>query len=96
MTRALWIKAGIIANIVEYPGALPETEDGYTVVPAVTGAEGIGQTFDTTLALQDRSVSQADKLIVSELFRLTNLVRTLNSQATLTVAQYKAFLKTQA
>lgn len=91
--RCLYIKAGKVVNIVEHADP-PETDDGADVVPAVTGLESIGDNFDVTQKIKDRAIDKFPMAIFQELFRLTNAVRTLNSQATITPAQYRAFLKT--
>lgn len=91
--RALWVKAGRVVNIVEYPNSLPEAEQGNDVVPAVTGLESIGDVFDATDALKERQLNRTDQVIFQELFRLTNAVRTLQGSATLTPAQYRNFVK---
>jgi len=92
--RYLWIKAGVIANIVEYPTTPPETENGNDIVPAVTGLESVGDAFDVTDTRNERQLTRIDGVILKELFRITNAIRTLNAQANLSAAQYRAFLKT--
>lgn len=95
MSRYLWIKAGKIVNVVEYgPTTPPENEEGNEIVLAVTGLESVGDTFDVADTLKDRRITKVDAAIYQELFRLTNAVRTLNAQGTLTPAQYRAYIKT--
>ena len=95
--RVLFIRAGKVANIVGYPDGetVPEFTEGCDVVPAA-GTENVGDVFDMTDTLLERRINKQDRMIYQELFRLTNLVRTLNAQGTITVAQYRAFIKTQA
>lgn len=90
--RALWVKAGRVVNIVEYVN-LPDTEQGNDVFPSVTGLESVGDVFDPTDALRERQLNKSDQVIFTELFRLTNAVRTLQGSATLTPAQYRNFIK---
>lgn len=96
MARFLHVKAGVIRNIVEYGAQTPPDVDetGADIVPEVTGQEFVGQAFDVSGAVKDRTIGAFPLAIFQELFRLTNAVRTLNAQAPLTPAQYKAFLKT--
>ena len=92
--RYLWVKAGIIVNIVEYPGTPPEVEGGNDIVLAATGLESVGDAFDVTDTRNERQLNRVDGVILKELFRITNAIRTLNAQANLSAAQYRAFLKT--
>lgn len=95
MPRALHIRANRVVNIVEYPGAIPETAEEDFVVPAVTGLESVGDTFDVNDTLLNRRVDKQDVMIFRELFRLTNAVRILEVKLAMTQAQYRAFIKTQ-
>lgn len=94
--RKLYVKGGIIRNVVEHAVEPTETvtPDGEDIVDAVTGTEAPGEAFDVTPALHEREVRCHDGILIKELFRLTNAVRVLQGQAALTAAQYRAFLKT--
>lgn len=94
--RMLYVKGGFIVNVVEYPipADAPERgDDGEDVVPTVTGVENVGDAFDVTDTLRERRVDKMEQAILQELFRLTNAVRTLNGQATISGAQYRTFFK---
>jgi hypothetical protein len=43
--RALWVKAGIITNIVDYPDVVPEVDEGCDVA-LDPGGVGLGDAFD--------------------------------------------------
>jgi len=94
--RYLHVKSGFVVNIVEYPTTPDDTDTNTNsdIVPAVTGLESVGDAFDVTDTLKDRRVSKVELAVFQELFRLTNAIRTLNAQATLTPAQYRTFVKT--
>ena len=93
--RYLWVKAGKVANVVEYGATTPpENEDGNDIVLAVTDLESVGDTFDVTDTLKERRISAVELAVFQELFRLTNAVRTLNAQLTISAAQYRTFIKT--
>ena len=87
--RCLHIKNGFVVNVVEYPGDVPESDGLADVVPAVTGLESVGDAFDVTGALKDRLITRMDAVVLNELFRLTNEVRALKLQATITKLQYR-------
>lgn len=91
----LYVVSGFIVNIVEYPtpADAPERDGDADVVPAVTGVENVGDAFDVTDTLRERRVNKMEQAILQELFRLTNAVRTLNGQATISGAQYRTFFK---
>jgi len=92
--RCLHVKNGLITNIVEYPGTPPfETDSGETVVPDLTSSWSVGDPYDVTGDLDDRKIDSVDAVVFGELFRLTNAVRALNSQAAITKAQYRSFIK---
>ena len=93
--RVLYVKAGVIVNVVEHPNP-PETDDGCVVVPAVSGLESAGQAFDVTDTLLERRLNSAEVMIYKELFRITNEVRVLRGLGTITITQYRAAIKTQA
>ena len=44
MTRALWIREGRVANVIEYPGEVPAHDEGFDVVLA-RGAESVGDAY---------------------------------------------------
>lgn len=100
MQRFLYVKAGRVTNVVGYPdGVVPPllTSEGEDIILDPTGTTSVGDAFDTTSALQDRSIDKVDLLVFKELFRLTNAVRAAQIPAlpAITAAQYRAFLKTQ-
>lgn len=94
MARYLYVKGGLVRNIVDYGFVPPAQSDaGEDIVPSVTGTENVGDAFDASNAKRDSQYSGMDAVMVKELFRLTNAVRVLQSQAPLTAPQYAAFLK---
>ena len=92
--RYLYVVGGVVVNVVEYSVTPPEVdEDGTNIILAITGVENIGDTIDITDVLKERRISKMETVIFQELFRLTNDVRILKGQATITVNQYKTFIK---
>jgi hypothetical protein len=100
MPRYLAVKANVIRNIIDYPidyepGVPEEDENGNALIPEPAGTWAVGGAFDATDALNEQRLNRQDQVILRELFRLTNEVRVLNGQATITSAQYRTFIKTQ-
>lgn len=95
MTRCLHVLNGFVTNIVEYPNGHPlkDPTNGADVIPAVTGFESVGDSFDVTSSLRDNLFNTMDAIVIKELFRLTNEARVLQLKAQLTFPQYAAFLK---
>ena len=99
MARYLWVKDGIITNIVEYGDKTPAaTDDGNYIVPD-PGGLSVGDAFDMTDELQNRDLGRVEPIVMDEMFRLTNESRTKDAlaiaspQRSLTPDEYQAFLK---
>jgi hypothetical protein len=94
--RYLHVKAGVVINVVEHADSPPDTdEQGADIVADPTGTTNVGAAYDVTNDLRERIYSRYDKVVLKELFRLTNESRTAQGLAVFTVVQYKTFLKTQ-
>lgn len=95
MARYMYVRGGVVANIVEHatppPGTSPE---GDVIVPD-TGVP-VGTVVDLTDEMRNRQLDAWDLVIGKELLRLTNAVRALQipSLSALSGAQYRAYLKT--
>lgn len=96
MARYLYVGGGIVRNIVEHPTTPPErSPEGYDIVPDPTGLISIGAVYDVANDLREREYTrlQVDRVILSEIFRLTNEVRVLQGQAVVTQAAFKTRIK---
>ena len=96
--RYIKVRNDVVVNIIEFGVVTPPEQDidgDSLVLENPQGSASVGDVVDITDELRDRRITKFDGVILSELFRLTNLVRTLNGQATITAAQYRAFIKTQ-
>jgi hypothetical protein len=97
MQRYLYVKNGIVQNIVDYEdGVTPpaKSDDGEDIVLDPTGTTNVGDPFDVKSAVSDRTVTEIEPVVFDELLRLTNAVRTLqpDPQSALTEEEYRAFL----
>lgn len=95
MARYLYVKGGVVVNVVEHQDTPPYNDNGTEIVPDLTGTLGVGDAFDMTDIRNDRRFDRVDFVIFRELFRLTNESRAQSSppQGPLTAAQYRAFVK---
>lgn len=94
MARFLYVKAGIVRNVVEHPTPPPDVSDqGDDIVPDLTGTGFVGMARDVTVEIRDRQYNKMDAIALKETFRLTNEVRVLQALAPLSAAAYKANIK---
>lgn len=92
MKRYLFVKGGVVINVVGYEDdVIPAPViDGYDVILDPTGITNLGDAFDQ----RDIQLDRADQIILKELFRISNALRVINLQQAFTATQYRAFLKT--
>lgn len=94
MARYLYVKAGIVTNVVEHPTAPPAvSEDGADIVPDLTGTGFVGMARDVTAEIRETAYTRLDVVVLRECFRLTNEVRALQSLAPVSAAAYKNNIK---
>jgi len=100
MARYMHVRNNVIVNVVEYPFVPPLVSDeGDDIVRDPTDTSAVGGVFDMTDTRKERELDRLDntsRVVLKELFRLTNESRDNASPSLppLTVAQYRAFLKT--
>ena len=100
MARYIHVRNNVVVNVVEYPFVPPLVSDeGDDIVRDPTDTSAVGDVFDMTDTRKERELDRLDntsRVVLKELFRLTNDLRAESSPAkpALTPAQYRAFLKT--
>ena len=99
MARYLYIKNGFVTNIVEHPTEPDETSSqGEDIVPDTSSTLSIGSAYDVVPDLRERVFIKLDtdtffRVIMKELFRISNAVRVLQGNTQETGAQFKARIK---
>lgn len=98
MQRFLYVKNGLVTNIVGYQdGIAPPllSLNGESIVLDPTGTTSVGDAFDPKPAQGSTIIAAMDSVVLGELFRLSNIVAILQLKPTQTMAQYQADLVSQ-
>lgn len=98
MQRFLYVKNGIVINIVGYTDdVVPPllSPDGESIVPDPTGMISVGDLFDPKPIQATSIVAALDSVIVGELLRLSNRIAILELKPTQTMPEYLAALAQQ-
>ena len=99
MSRHLYVKNGLVTNIVEHSVQPPDVSDqGEDIVPDLTSTLSIGSVYDVTPDTRERTYNKLDtdtflRVMMREIFRINNAVRVLQGGAQETAAQFKARIK---
>lgn len=92
--RCLYVKNGRVVNIVEHDQLPHKGPAGEDVVQDTNNAN-VGDAVDISDHLKNRRIDACEAVIFQELLGLTNAVRELKLQPTLTAAQYRAHLRSR-
>ena len=98
MQRFIYVKGGLVVNVVGYEdGVVPPllSQNGESIVLDPTGTTNVGDPFDPKSAQSLLVIVALDPVILGELFRLSNIVATLQFKPTQTMPEYQAGLAQQ-